>query len=72
MWKSSFFSKVAFRLQLYLKMNSFTGIFKDFAKIISYPYLHFGNLGTAIFKEHLSVVASESYKELIGTNELMN
>ena len=44
-------------------MNSFTGILKGFAKIISYPYLHFQNLGITIFKEHLSVVASDLYKD---------
>ena len=31
---------------------------KDFAKIVSNLFLYFENLGTTIFKEHLSVAVS--------------
>ena len=41
-----------------LKISSFTGVFKNFDKIIAYHSLNVSNLRTATFKEHLSEAAS--------------
>ena len=38
-----------------LKMNPFIGIFQAFAKFITYYSLKLSDLGTTIFKEHLSI-----------------
>ena len=32
-------------------------LFKDFAKVFNYFFLHFQNLGVAVFRKHLSVAA---------------